>query len=100
MLAAHALRMIRPDRIVVMLDETQSVIELHLKEPLTPDQIAKARCYMTPLMPVPVIVIPGQYNSGVFWNSSIGPIRFQTVVRPRVQYGRPPVKRDSIQASI
>jgi hypothetical protein len=100
MLAAQALRLIRPDRIVVMIEETQSVIELHLKYPLTPDQIAKARSLLSPLKPVPVTVNPGDYREGVFWDSELGPMRIKTETRERMPYRQPPVKRGSNQTSI
>lgn len=100
MLAAHAIRVIKPDRVVVMLEGTRSVVELQLSQPMGPEQLAKARSLMSPLRPVPVLVTPGSYHAGVFWDSEMENLRFSTVVRPRVKYGRAAVKRGSNQGSI
>ena len=88
MLAAHALRVIGPDRIVVRLDSTFSVIEMQLRDALAPDVLAKARTFVGPFKPVPVSVRPGEYRGGVFWGSEIGAMEFPAEARPRVNYKR------------
>lgn len=89
MLAAHALRVINAERIVVSIDSTGSVVELQLKTPLAPELLAKARCYVGPFKQIPVSVTPGLYRGGVFWGSEIGTLEIVTVARPRAQYKRP-----------
>ena len=90
MLAAHAVRVISADRIVVCINSTQSMVELQLEKPLSPEQLAKARCYVGPFKPLPLAVRPGQYRAGVFWDSEIGALEFAPAGGPRVQYKKPP----------
>jgi len=78
---------------VVCIDSTQAVVELQLKHPLSPELLAKARCYVGPFKPVPLAVTPGDYRAGVFWASEIGALEFAPhAARPRVQYKRPQVR--------
>ena len=86
MLAAQALRVIRPDRVVVMLEETRSVVELQLSQPLSKEQLARARSLLSPLSPVPVMEKPGEFHAGVFYGSSVEDMRFRIAARPRVPY--------------
>ena len=90
MLAAHAVRVISADRIVACIDSTEALIELQLATPLSPELLAKARCYISPFKPVPLAVRPGTYKAGVFWGSEIGPLEFAPAAsRPRVDYRKP-----------
>jgi hypothetical protein len=86
MFAAHVLRVIQADRIVVSLDHSLSVIELQLSTPLSPEVLAKARSFIEPCKPVAVQVSPGNYRCGVFWGSYVAPLDIPSVERPRADY--------------
>ena len=86
MLAAHVLRVIQADRVVVSLDHTHSVIELQLSTPLAPEALARARSFVEPCKPLPAQVAPGNYRGGVFWDSRLGPLDIPSVERPRADY--------------
>lgn len=86
MFAAHVLRVIQADRIVVSLDDSHSVVELQLSTPLSPEVLARARSFVEPCKPLPVQVSPGNYRGGVFWGSSMGPLDIPAVERPRADY--------------
>jgi len=86
MQAARVLRVIGPDRMVVALDETHSAIELQLEQPLPPETLARARCFVDPFHPMPVRVTPGRYHAGVFWSSHSEPLCIPAVERARTDY--------------
>jgi hypothetical protein len=86
MLAAHVLRVIQADRVVVSLDHSHSVIELRLSTPLSPGVLARARSFIEPCKPLPALVSPGNYRGGVFWDSHVGPLDIPSVERPRADY--------------
>ena len=97
MLAAHVLRVIQADRIVVSLDDSHSVIELQLGTPLTPEVLARARSFVEPCKPLPARVSPGSYRGGVFWGTVADPLDIPAPERPRVDYRArrgPPEKKD------
>lgn len=86
MFAAHVLRVLQADRIVVSMDESHSVVELQLSTPLKPEVLARARSFVDPCRPVAVQVSPGTYRGGVFWESYVGPLDIPPVERPRADY--------------
>jgi hypothetical protein len=86
MFAAHVLRVIQADRVVVSLDDSHSVVELQLSEPLSPGTVAKARSLVDPCRPVAVRVSPGEYRGGVFYGSGMGPLAIPSADRPRADY--------------
>lgn len=86
MFAAHVLRVIQADRIVVSLDDSHSVVELQLSTPLSPGVLARARSFVEPCKPLPVRVSPGPYRGGVFWDSHADPLEIPAVERPRADY--------------
>lgn len=86
MFAAHVLRVIQADRIVVSLDDSHSVVELQLRGPLSPEVLARARSFVDPCRPVPTQVSPGNYRGGVFYDSYVGPLEIPAVERPRADY--------------
>ena len=86
MLAAHALRVISAERIVVRLDDTCAVIELRLKDKLNDKDLADGRAHITPFYPAPVSVLPGQYLRGVFVDSDIRSLQVTPRIAPRTAY--------------
>ena len=86
MLAAHVLRVIQADRVVVSLDHSHSVIELRLSTPLSPEVLARARSFVEPCKPLAAHVVPGDYRGGVFWGSYVTPLDIPSVKRPRADY--------------
>jgi hypothetical protein len=86
MLAAHALRVISAERIVVRLDDTFAVIELRLKDKLSDQDLAAGRAHITPFTPSPVSILPGKFLKGVFVDSDIRSLQIATPPAPRTVY--------------
>ena len=87
-------RALARDRLVVVVEEHGSVLEIQLDAPLGKDEFTRALCTLSPFQPASALVNLGDYSKGVFYGSHAQDLVFPLLPeRQKVDYSQRSKKR-------